>query len=287
MPRETNVPYHQNVYDLLDLEPGVCPIVSRMIADHEAEYGPLPASVREWYCVPNMVPLERRTDPFDLRWQHGTLWFDYGNSYDCVPLPVVHDQFARLIRGLESHESEPIEYMLLKVQHPQVVLWRHTLDSYPDPPVYDGCDPHRLRTFDRFSEFTWDWFKYYHAQECTPISTRENWQHEGATLAPKPNENSLWLCTPATPYPIPVIDFLTEQLGEPTLRPVNDRVSQLSFATDDGLIRLTTDNLDHPNPHAAWWVAGQTPEAFGRLRDLLRPWNCFGPVVRTSADASS
>ena len=59
MPRETNVPYHQNVYDLLDLEPGVCPVASRMIADHEAEYGPLPASVREWYCVPKMVPLER------------------------------------------------------------------------------------------------------------------------------------------------------------------------------------------------------------------------------------
>ena len=59
MRRVSNVPYHQNVYDLLQLEPGVCPKAARMIATHEARHGPLPASVREWYRVPGVVSTER------------------------------------------------------------------------------------------------------------------------------------------------------------------------------------------------------------------------------------
>ena len=49
MTRVSRVPYHQNVYDLLQVEPGECPEARRMIEEHEAKHGPLPASVREWY----------------------------------------------------------------------------------------------------------------------------------------------------------------------------------------------------------------------------------------------
>jgi hypothetical protein len=47
--RTSRIPYHQNVYDLLGIEPGESPQAARMIAEHEARHGPLPASVREWY----------------------------------------------------------------------------------------------------------------------------------------------------------------------------------------------------------------------------------------------
>ncbi|MCI0700989.1 MAG: hypothetical protein L0241_07895 [Planctomycetia bacterium] len=55
MSRVSRVPYHQNVYDLLQLEPGESPEAARMIAEHEAQHGSLPASVKEWYLGPNLV----------------------------------------------------------------------------------------------------------------------------------------------------------------------------------------------------------------------------------------
>lgn len=180
-----------------------------------------------------------------------------------------------------------------------------------DPPVYsnrhddDGAVLWNPRGA-RFSDFTWMWFQFYHSMAFTPVSTRGgDVKAEATALAEKPNETTHWLCTPATPYPVPVIDYLTDALGEPTARtpsfpkprregryatdlfgdPIPARpptgVTQFSFTAADGLVRLTTDNFDHPTPHAAWWVAGHTPEALDRLRGLLAPWNCFGPVVRT------
>jgi hypothetical protein len=314
MPRETNVPYHQNVYDLLDLEPGVCPVASRMIADHEAEFGPLPASVREWYCVPNMVPLvsERPGD------QEGTLWFEYSNAEPSEPLADVLGRFGRLARGRKPEDGEPPgSYVMLKVENQAVVRWWIELDESDDPAVLeDQGQPANPSYWDlltgEFSEFARRWILFYHGQEFTPLSARYNLDpsKQSQNLVPKPNETTHWLCTPATPYPVPLIDFLTDTLGEPTVRtpsfpkprreshyttdlfgdPIPARtttgVSQFTFPSADGLIRLTTDNLDHPSPHAAWWVAGHTREAFERLRGLLVPWNCFGPVVRTSGDAS-
>ncbi|MEO2088283.1 MAG: hypothetical protein ABGY75_02140, partial [Gemmataceae bacterium] len=287
MPRVTNVPYHQNVYDLLDLEPGVCPVASRMIADHEAEFGPLPASVREWYSVPKMVPLEGQPQGMHGRyseWQLGMLWYDYSNDDPSVPLAEVLEQFSRSARGLEPLDGDPRGYVLLKIENQQCVLWRLKLDDDGDPPVYSELTPSVPSRWDKlndhFSDFTWWWFQHYHGERFTPLSTRQNWEDEGAVLATKPNENTHWLCTPATPYPVPLIDYLIDHLGDPDIRPVPlatrpqsrqyatdlfgdpvpyqspSGVSQFTFTSDDGLIRLTTDNLDHPNPHAAWWIAG-------------------------------
>jgi hypothetical protein len=61
--RASNVPYHQNVYDLLQLEPGESPEAAQLIAEHEARHGPVPASVREWYLVPQV--LQKRLYPLD------------------------------------------------------------------------------------------------------------------------------------------------------------------------------------------------------------------------------
>src|SRR5687768_5540217 len=68
MSRVTRVPYHQNVYDLLQIEPGESPEAARMIAEHEATHGSLPASVREWYLVPNVGPLVAVIDADPDRW---------------------------------------------------------------------------------------------------------------------------------------------------------------------------------------------------------------------------
>jgi hypothetical protein len=285
MARETNVPYHQNVYDLLDLAPGVCPVASRMIADHEAEFGPLPASVREWYCVPNMVPTE--SDEWDR--QEGTLWYEYSNADPSMPLADVLVRVSMISRFPQLSADAPSS-LAVKFEHRGDLRWWLELDGSDDPPVLAQDQPEDLnhyRVAAEFSEFVWRWIQHHHGRVFTPLSTRQDWDPSKPpqNRPPKPNETTHWLCAPATPYPVPVIDFLTDTLGEPTLRPVNALVTQFTFTSADGLIRLTTDHLDHPNPHAAWWVAGHTPEAFERLRELLTPWNCFGPVVRTSGDA--
>lgn len=315
MPRETNVPYHQNVYDLLDLEPGVCPIASRMIADHEAEYGPLPASVREWYSVPKMVPLA--SDESDGH--EGTLWFDYSNADGSVPLPDVLTKFSRLSGRLLHDDNDPSDRnVAVMIENQGVVTWEIDIEGDEDPPVLsDWHDPEGPTLWSPrgipFSQFVWVWLSRYHREDFTPLSLRHIPDIHRRERPPgrKPNESTHWLCTPATPYPVPLIDYLIDHLGDPAIRPVPlckrpqsrqyatdlfgdpvpyqspTGVSQFTFTCADGLIRLTTDNLDHPNPHVAWWIAGHTREAFERLRELLRPWNCFGPVVRTSGDASA
>src|SRR5688500_6257667 len=60
MSRTSRIPYHQNVYDLLGIEPGESPEAARKIAEHEAKHGPLPASVREWYLAAHAF---ERPDP--------------------------------------------------------------------------------------------------------------------------------------------------------------------------------------------------------------------------------
>ena len=42
------VPYHQSVFDLLNIEPQESPQARAMIEAHEARSGTLPAAVRQW-----------------------------------------------------------------------------------------------------------------------------------------------------------------------------------------------------------------------------------------------
>src|SRR4051812_14214082 len=100
MSRASRVPYHQNIYDLLGIEPGACPEAARMIAEHEAAHGPLPASVREWYLVPNAVPLRpgRLVEEWDVK--RGTIWFEYSDIDNPVALASVLAEFAETRTGV-------------------------------------------------------------------------------------------------------------------------------------------------------------------------------------------
>lgn len=291
MSRPTNVPFHQNVRDLLDLGVGICPEAGRMIAEHEAAYGPLPAAVRDWYLIPNVVVREWPAGDWLARMygQAGTLWWALSNDDPSIPLAVVLANYARLVRGESPPEGEPTgEYLEVKRENQGNCNWWLALDGTDDPPVVRDSAHQSVDLFEwqrqanHFSEFVWRWVWYYHSvaypARSRPLTTFVR-QH-------KPNAFAHWLCSSAHSYPAPVIDFLTEQLGEPTLHTLADRpapgVVQLTYTTDSGLVRLTTDRLDHHNPHAAWWVSGDTREEYERLCDLLRPWSCFAQRVYSS-----
>jgi hypothetical protein len=85
------VSFHRNVYDLLDLRPEVSPRAGRIIRAHERKHGPPPASVGEWYCVENVVPLTEG----GMRGR-SSLWYDYSNMDPPESLSRILRRAARL-----------------------------------------------------------------------------------------------------------------------------------------------------------------------------------------------
>src|SRR5579872_5126668 len=85
-----SVSFHRNVYDLLDILPEVSSQARRMIERHERQHGPLPAAVREWYCVKDIVPLtDRKPAP-------PSIWKQYSNTDRPELLSSVLRRAARL-----------------------------------------------------------------------------------------------------------------------------------------------------------------------------------------------
>src|SRR5262245_60067770 len=137
MCRTSRIPYHQNVYDLLQLEPGESPEAARMIAEHEAAHGPLPAAVREWYSVPDVVLLRPTPDDWGDLWNlcPGTLWWEFSNEDPAEPLPDVLTQFV----GVRNRPEFP--YVRVLNENQGVVRWWVKVTGSDDPPVW--CDNDR------------------------------------------------------------------------------------------------------------------------------------------------
>jgi len=138
--RASRVPYHQNVYDLLQMEPRECPDAARMIAEHEAQHGPVPASVKEWYLVPQMVLLAwGNTALTQLR---ETIWFETLETYMAFPLTQV------LQAGAVGSQVPIMD------EFQGVTNWMIELDGTDDPPVL--CD--NWEGASTFSAFIGQWF---------------------------------------------------------------------------------------------------------------------------------
>ncbi len=277
------MPYHQNVYDLLQLEPGECPIAARMIAAHEFECGLLPAAVCEWYQVPNVVL--PRADEWSLENEHGTSWHEFSGDDHPVTLDQVLDNFAAI-----AQEGGPPHVRVISDQQ-GAVSWFIEVDGSEDPPVWIGTDEEDTtdweQTAERFSDFVFEWIADTYLESHTPLS--ENWhgrnddEFDDLPIKPrfvKVHINGLWLRTPDEPLTAPIIDFLTEQFGEPERIARPGDVTTYTYRPEGGTIRVTADDPAHPDPLSAWWVHADTPERLAEFARLLLPWGTLRDTLR-------
>ncbi len=270
MSRISRVPYHQNVYDLLQIEPGESPEAARRIAEHEAQHGLLPASVREWYLVPNVVdPTE------DLA--VGTVWQTYSDGDWPLSLSEVLRQF-----GEASYT--PGQGSVCVVDETQgVYSWRLELDGSDDPPVWndDGAPSDRAEWYlvaATFSEFVADWFG---GRYCRRWRARPGNAPQGPYGV---HANGLWLRAPSEPFQPPVIDFLIDRFGEPERTPRAGNVTTYTYRPPGGTIRVTADQPALTGALSAWWVHAESPDRLAELAELLLSWGTLRETLRADTD---
>jgi len=288
MSRTSRVPYHQNVYDLLQFESAESSEAGRMIAEHEARHGPIPASVREWYLVPDVVMLVPAPQNWNEMWQlnPGKLWWEFSNQDPPEPLPDVLQQFVTLRARPE------LPFVRVLIENQGVYRWWLKVNGNADPPVWCDNDyeddPSRWsEVASSFSQFVVDRVAYFYMEEWTPVSSN-GWsaQVKGARRIEKDYGNGLWCRSPAEPFAPPVIDFLIETVGEPERTPRAGNVTSYTFRPENGIIRVTADDPAMTNALSAWWIHAQTSL---RLAELVRPILPFGTLretLRADTDAA-
>jgi hypothetical protein len=263
--RVSRVPYHQNVYDLLQIEPGVLPEAARMIAEYEAKYEPLPASVREWYLVPNAVDL---LDDFVL----GTLWQSYSGGNWPQSLGEVLRQFAEM-------SYNPTFGCVYVMGTPyRGCRWWLVVNGSDDPSVWNDSGDPMTQVASRFSDFVSDWIGQHYWQR---------WRAKLQADSSGPyaiHANGLWLRTPDEPFHPPVIDFLIERFGEPEVRPCEGNVSTYTFHLPGGTIRITADEPTLAGGLSAWWVHADRRERLAEFARLLFPWGTLRETLRADTD---
>jgi hypothetical protein len=270
MSRASRIPYHQNVYDLLEIEPGESPEAARKIAEHESRCGPLPASVKEWYLVPGVVALKPGRSGSEVGW--------YGSNDDPPrPLPQVLARIAR------RPTDVPRSYICFMDGHLGECRYFFKLNGTSDPPVYnDYGRPNHLewvRLATTFSEYLIDCFVQNHEQNVLLRNGRDRLDEP-----PPPYGNGLWLRTPAEPFQPPVIDFLTDHFGDPQRTPRPGNVTTYTFHPPSGTIRVTADEPALTGGLSAWWVHADSRERLAEFARLLLPWGTLRTTLRADTD---
>jgi hypothetical protein len=277
--RTSRVPYHQNVYDLLGIEPAECPEAARMIAKHEAQHGPLPTSVREWYLMPNVVGVDYQ-DTQRLKGTPHPFWCVIGYSCESVSI-------AELLNSIHNLKSGDRGTVIVLRDEPDMIRWRVKVRTETDPRVRvqiitDPDDAARWewrKETDPFSHFLSEWVAaHYPAPGCKYQSPKKGNQSSLAYV------NGLWLRTLDAPFQPPVIDFLTDRFGEPqrTARPGD--VTTYAFRPDGGTIRVTADEPSLTGGLSAWWVHAEAPERLAEFARLLFPWGTLRDSLRADTD---
>jgi hypothetical protein len=279
--RVSRIPYHQNVYDLLQIEPGESPEAARMIDEHEAEHGLLPASVKEWYLVPNVVPLEAPHGVQRYQVAPGTLWYDYSEPYDILTLADILHGFATPCVHTNGRYVEVL----------------HTWDFYScyvhltgsdDPRVWDGPDIPTRDPIDfrdcseSFSEFVAGQFTWFYMDRLTRRATGPS----RATPLKSHHDNGLWLRSPDESFQPPVIDFLTDHFGEPERTPRSDNVTTYTYHPHSGTIRVTADEPALTGALSAWWIHADTPERLAEFATMLLPWGTLRETLRADTNSA-
>lgn len=265
MSRASRIPYHQNVYDLLQIEPGESPEAARMITEHEAKHGPLPASVREWYLVPNAVPLRETHEAVGMSPHHArSLMLEYTND----PSPI---DLEWLLRRCATTPDRVVELTYEFDGH----WWLLQLTG-DDPPVKYGWERSDWPGDSvPFSVFLAEWFAL---GSLPPFGTVAESRRQ------QPHSNGLWLRVPDEPFQPPVIDFLIDRFGEPQRTPRPGGVTTYAYRPPGGTIRVTADEPALTGGLSAWWVHADTPERLAELAELLLPWGTLRVTLRADTD---
>lgn len=302
MSRTSRVPYHQNVYDLLLIEPRRLAKATRQIRDWERRTGyRFPPALAELYTTEAAIPCG--LDGTKL-WVLPLVevWHQYSNSEPPTSLGRVLQHRDRPERVGGSVESGT--YFRVQVENQGCWLIYVRLSGEDDPPTYatDGgpfflslgraASNAEWRRLGTFSEVLFAWFAfYYHGllaeieESFVPLLYMSHAaMRDEQEAPPKPYRNGLWLRTPAEPFAPPVIDFLTEQFGEPERAPREGDVTTFTWRPNGGTIRVTADHAAHPEPLSAWWVHATAPEQLAEFARILTPWGTLAQTLRADTE---
>ena len=287
------VPYHQSVFDLLDLQPRESPQARAMIEACEARSGRrLPEAVRQWYLIDRVVALRHDADwSSRARSQRDHLWYDYTNMDWPESLEMVLRQFAGEPAMMPGRvEGRPAGAVQVMNENQGVCRWYVQPDGTDDPPVvvddyYDFQAKqvvHWVRVADSFSAFVFSWFADYYFQEWTPLSEcGRNTDGMLRSQTEKPYLDGLWLYAPdADPLAPPHLDFLIEQFDEDYRRQLTGGAMQYGFAHADGKIRVTTDDVGEEGGVATWWLHADSAENLYRLGERVLWCGNLGEALR-------
>jgi hypothetical protein len=238
------VPYHQNVYDLLGIEPTECPDAARMIAEHEAQHGPFPASVREWHTLPEV--LQKRYYPPETP--------DLAGMLQLLTTPISTDQPD--IFDLGSYNYLEFDGKLNE-EHVEIKL-----DHEDDPLTMPHNEYGSWALPINFSDHIWFVVEAEHVRS-------------GLAQA-----RPLWLRAKDEPFQPPVIDFLTDHFGEPERTPRPGDVTTYTFRPTGGTVRVTADEPALTGGLSAWWVHADIAERLAEFARLLLPWGTLRDTLR-------
>lgn len=306
MSRVSRVPYHQNVYDLLLIEPRPIDGIGEKIRDWEQRTGlHFPAAMTEFYSTEAVIPTgENGTEPWILSMVD--VWYQYSNMEPPRPINEVlqhTDQPQRV-----THEVEPGPYFWVQTENQGVWLVYVRANDEDDPPAYgtdsgpwffgrwERIEENEWYYAGRFTEMLFLWFAfYYYALDSeafdfggsfVPLrflsyNADPNIRH---LAPPKPYANGLWLRTPNEPFNPPVIDFLIDQFGEPEITSRPGNVSTCHFRPQGGTIRVTADEPTLTGGLSAWWIHAGNSERLAEFTRLLFPWGTLRDTLRADTD---
>jgi hypothetical protein len=172
-----------------------------------------------------------------------------------------------------------------------VTYWMIEVNGSDDPPVWRDPSGRAIRDHcvpdsDTFSDFIAGWFasEYCHGSWLPPALRLSNPRGTPLIHSLKPYHDGLWLRTPAEPFAPPVIDFLTEQLGEPQRTPRPGDVTTYTFRPAGGTIRVTADEPGLAGGLSAWWLHAESPERLADLARLVLPFGTLRETLRADTD---
>jgi hypothetical protein len=310
MSRVSRVPYHQNVYDLLQVETRVLPETLASIRDWEERTGNcFPPSMAEWYASEGEL---RCGEGARELWKLPLvdLWSEFSNDEQAHSLTELLGSHNRP----EHQWREPLRYdgtqypgtffRVIAENQGNFVLFAYA-DGSDDPPVFtthaengpwlgtsrtgldilsDANRPRGWQPVGNFREVLFLWLSSYYPEEFVPLSFNGNRADREDAAPPKPYLNGVWLRTPSVPFHPPVIDFLIERFGEPEVTPRPGNVRTYDWRPTGGTIRITADEPTLAGGLSAWWVHAETPERLAEFARLLLPWGTLRDTLRADTE---
>lgn len=269
MSRVSRVPYHQNVYDLLGIEPSECAAARRMIEEHEAMHGPLPASIREWCLVRDAV-IATAAEPVAERLR--------------ATLPLAeflheHTSFWRMLRVGRANGGEDGWWVKRAALTDDPGVAHERMDTAINLETEQEVPYSQFLLALVLGEGSWQLAAWPVGTEIEIVDGAARRRGGAPAIA-----GAVWLRAAEEPFQPPVIDFLTDHFGEPDRTPRPGNVTSYTFRPNGGTIRITADEPALTGALSAWWIHADTPERLAEFAALLLPWGTLRDTLRADTE---